>query len=78
VSGYRIVVDGSAPPWAHALEASLNNVLNRIATDMKPKRLAASSLPTDDSIRLAIVTGANRLAYWNGSSWRYASDDAAV
>lgn len=79
---YAIVIPTDAPLWAQQIQAQINNALNRISLDTKPKRLALAELPTDDSIRLAIVTneaGGEVLAFLDSALvWRRVTDRAIV
>ena len=78
---YRFTIPSDAPVWARQMEAQLNGVLIRIARDQKPPRYEVADLPTDDSIRLAIVTnevGGTTLAFFDGTNWRRAQDRAVV
>ena len=59
-----------------------NGVLARIAADMRPPYLPKAQLPTDGSIRLAIVTdeaGGEVLAFFDSAgAWRRVTDRATV
>jgi hypothetical protein len=81
MSRYSIVIDAGAPPWAQRLVVGLNDILSRIAFNQNPKRFLKADLPTDDSIRLAIVTdevGGATLAFFDGAAWRRVQDRAIV
>lgn len=78
---YAITVDTSAPAWARRFADDLDAILTRVRLDLKPKRFAKASLPTDDSERVAIVTdesGGIVLAFFDGSDWRRVTDRAVV
>jgi hypothetical protein len=78
---YRVTIPADAPAWARQLETQVNNILIRIARDMKAPRHTVADLPTDDSIRLAIVideAGGVTLAFFDGSDWRRVQDRAVV
>jgi len=78
---YNLIAPGNAGPDLQAIITDLNAILARVQGDMKPPRLAKANLPTDDSIRLAIVTdeaGGTTLAFWNGSAWKRVQDLATV
>lgn len=74
---YTFIGSGDA-----ALSAELNSLLTRIEADMKPPYYAKASLPTDGSIRTAIVTdeaGGEVMAFFTSSNqWRRVTDRAVV
>jgi hypothetical protein len=78
----RVVVDGSAPLWGQQLENSINAALQRVQQAIKPPRYTVATLPTNDSIRLAIVTdevGGETLAFLDSAgAWRRVQDRAVV
>jgi hypothetical protein len=82
MSRYTIVLDSDAPPWAQRLAVGMNDILARIGLNEKPKRFLKADLPTDDSIRLAIVTnevGGEVLAFFDSAgAWRRVTDRAVV
>ena len=82
MSRYRVIVPSDAPPWALQMQAQFNDVLGRIERDAKPKYLLKADLPTDGSIRLAIVTdevSGEVLAFLDSANaWRRATDRLVV
>jgi hypothetical protein len=83
VSGrYQVVIPSDAPIWAQQLQASFNSVFQRIYLDMRPPFLTVATLPTDGSIRLAIVTdeaGGEVLAFLDSAgAWRRVTDRNVV
>jgi hypothetical protein len=81
MSRYTIVLDSDAPPWAQRFAVGMNDILARVSLNEKPKRFLKSDLPTDDSIRLAIVTdevGGTTLAFFDGAAWRRVQDRVVV
>lgn len=64
------------------LAVELNSILSRIEADMKPQYLTKANLPTDGSIRTAIVTdevGGEVLAFFTSTNqWRRVTDRAVV
>lgn len=69
----------TADAIAAAVAATL---VSALAADNKPARLLKANLPTDDSIRLAIVTdetGGEVLAFFTSANqWRRVTDRAVV
>jgi hypothetical protein len=82
VSRYTIIIPVGAPPWAMHLQAQFNDAFNRIAIDIKPRRIMKAALPTDDSERIAIVpdeVGGEVLAFFDSAGvWRRTTDLATV
>ncbi len=65
------------------MQAQFNDVLSRIAIDMRPRHIPQAELPTDDSERLALVTngsGDAELAYFDriNAVWRWVSDQSVI
>lgn len=77
---FRVVISGEAPAWGQHLATDINGVLSRIAVALRPKRLNTTSLPTDDSERIAIVPDATtgKLQYYDGAAWTAAQNYSAV
>lgn len=79
---YAVIIPADAPAWAQQLQVSFNSAFARISLDMSPPRLAKAALPTDDSIRLAIVTdevGGEVLAFLDSAgAWRRVTDRNVV
>ncbi len=82
MSRYQIVVPSDAPLWAQQMQVQFNDVLARIGHDAKPKYFSKTDLPTDGSIRLAIVTnevGGEVLAFLDSvGAWRRVTDRTVV
>lgn len=82
MSKYQVVVPSGAQPWGHSLGTDINVMLGRLAADMKTPRLTVAQLPTDNSIRTAIVTdevGGEVLAFLDSAgAWRRCTDRVVV
>lgn len=72
-----------APEWAHRFARSLEIALRRNARAQRPRWLpqyASSALP-DAALyegHQIYVSDTNRVAYSDGTNWRYQSDEALV
>lgn len=78
-----IVVDASAPAWAHKLAADVASAFEMADLERRGKRLAKADLPRDGSETTAVVTdeaslSAPILAYFDGADWRRVTDGGKV
>jgi hypothetical protein len=80
--GSRGIVLGSNPAALQQLQTDINRALAEIRALIAPPQLAKAKLPTDGSIRLAIVTdevGGEVLAYFTSAkTWKRVTDAAVV
>lgn len=79
----QIPVDGSAPSWAHQMAQTIEAAVNRALNAQRPRPLAkypSTGLPdaTKFAGHLIYVSTTNRVAYSDGTDWRYTSDEALV
>lgn len=81
----RIVIDGSAPAWAQALEISLNKAFaaqgKRIRQPVAPSYTVATLPPAEGAGQMVFVTnetGGAVLAFSDGAAWRRVTDRAVV
>jgi uncharacterized lipoprotein YmbA len=79
----QIQVDANAPPWAHHMARTIEQAVSKALNQQSPRRLpkyASAALP--DASRFEghqiYVTTTNRVAYSDGTDWRYQSDEATV
>lgn len=79
----QIQLAGSAPPWAHQMAQTIAEAVNRALNAKRPRPLAhypSTALP--DATKFAghqiYVSTTNRVAYSDGTDWRYQSDEALV
>lgn len=71
MSRYQITLSGTSPELQE-LATQVNAVLARIAVDLKPPRFVRNKLPTDGSVRIAIVTDDSppSLNFWDDATWQ--------
>lgn len=79
----RIQVSASAPDWAHQMARTIEASLSRELNAQRPRKLpsyASTALPnaSDYEGHQIYVSDTNRVAYSDGSDWRYQSDEATV
>lgn len=79
----RIPVASTAPPWAHEMARAIEAAVNRALNAQRPWPLAkypGTGLPdaTKYAGHLIYISTTNRVAYSDGTNWRYTSDEALV
>lgn len=76
-----VVVDATAPSWAHALGQSINRELALLKIVGSVKSIAKASLPTNGSVNIAIVpdaTGGSTLAHFDPAHKVWRKPDGTV
>lgn len=79
----RIPVSASAPAWAHQMARTIEAAVSREINAKRPRKLppyASTALPNASTYEghQIYVSDTNRVAYSDGSDWRYQSDEALV
>lgn len=79
----QVQLAGDAPGWAHQMARTIENAVNRALNAQRPSRLpkyASTALPDATAFdgHQIYVTTTNRVAYSDGTNWRYQSDEALV
>lgn len=79
----RLPVSASAPPWAHQFARTIELAMNRETNAQRPRKLpqyASTALPNASTYEghQIYVSDTNRVAYSDGTNWRYQSDEALV
>lgn len=79
----QIPVAADAPSWAHHMANTIATAVSQAINAQKPQRLqkyASTALPNAGSYQghLIYISTTNRVAYSDGTAWRYTSDEALV
>lgn len=79
----RIPVSASAPAWAHTMARTIERAVNQETNAKRPRKLpqyASTALPNASTYEghQIYVSNTNRVAYSDGTNWRYQSDEATV
>jgi hypothetical protein len=74
----RIVVDGQAPSWAHALARQVSTAIGRRTLDQVSIGSLPPAKPAGQILFVRNSARGFRPAYSDGAKWRFVSDDAEV
>lgn len=82
MSRYHVAAGADATPAVQRLAGDVSRAFSLLDANSKARRFAKAALPTDDSVRVAIVTddvGGEVLAFFTSAGeWRRSTDRALV